>query len=75
MSYVAIIDIKTHEIIEMVKKSESLSIMQHYIFNGRKVHRKVTDKKTHNQFLLNGAYPTYAKPIRGYGNDIAGWIL
>jgi len=30
----------------MVKETDdSLSLMQHYIFNGRKVHRKVVDSK------------------------------
>lgn len=76
MKYVAIIDAKSFEIIEMVKESDdSLAIMQHYIFSGRKVHRKMVDSSVHDQFLLQGGYPMYAKPIRGYGNDVSGYVM
>jgi len=76
MKYVAIIDIKTFEIIEMVKETDdSLSLMQQYIFNGRKAHRKMVDSKVHDYYLLQGGYPTYAKPIQGFGNDISGWTI
>lgn len=76
MKYVAIIDIKTFEIIEMVKETDdSLSLMQQYIFNGRKAHRKMVDSKVHDYYLLQGGYPMYAKPIQGFGNDISGWTI
>lgn len=76
MNYVAIIDIKTHEVIEMVKETDySLSLMQHYIFNGRKVHRKLVNSKVHDHYLLQGGYPMYAKPTHGFGDDISKWSI
>lgn len=76
MKYVAIINAENCQVMEMVKETDdSLSIMQYHISKGTRTHRSKVNSNVHDQFLLSGGHPFYAKPTYGFGKDVSGYTF